>query len=357
MGLAVEVCGLKLRNPVISGAGPLGRNAVTIMKAAGGGAAAAVTQTVRVRPYQAPRGFIARVRDSLISASRWSEIPADVWVREELRKAKAAGIPVIVSVGGSEEEASEIARAAVHAGADAVEISARHSGSNPGKVAGVVEAVRKAVSVPVFVKVGLPDPVGTARAAESAGADGIVCMDAVGPVLGVDAESGMPLLGTAGGEGLLSGPAVKPLVTYWLIRVVKSVSIPVIGSGGVSSGRDALELIQAGASAVQVCTAAVLRGPKVFGLIADEIFTFMKSRSYGSVNDIRGNLLRRLPEGPVAPKTPEVIPSKCNSCGLCEQQCPTSAIRLFGKGVKIDAARCDGCGLCVTACPVRAIKW
>lgn len=357
MGLAVNVCGLNLRNPVIAGAGPLGRSAASMMRAVEGGAAAVVTQTLRVQPKQHPRGFLARVRDSLLSADVWLEASPEAWVRKELGKAKNSGVPVIASVGGEEREVPEIAEAAVRAGAVAVEISARHSGTDPRKLAEIVSSVKRSVDVPVFVKVCLPDPVGMARAVKSSGADGIVCMDAVGPALGVDAETAMPLLGTAGGEGRLSGPAVKPLALYWVAKVARTVALPVIGSGGISSGKDAIEFIQAGASAVQVCTAAVLRGPKVFGLIADEILAFMRARGYGSVEDIRGQLLRRLPESPLPSKHPEVIASKCNSCGVCEQQCPTSAIRLSGTGIKIDGARCDGCGLCLTVCPARAIRW
>lgn len=318
-----------------------------------------VTRTIRAEPYKAPRSFLAKVRENLLSADSWSDIPWEVWVVEELKKAKKAGVPVIASVGGKPDEVARLASEVAGAGADGIEISARHSGGDPSQVAEAVRAAKSAASVPVFVKVGTPSPLDVALAAEKAGADGLVCMDAIRPALGVDVEVALPLLGTPEGEGMLSGPAIKPLALYWTARIARATSIPIIGCGGISSGSDAVEFIQAGASAVQVCTAAVTRGPKVFGIIADEILRFLRSRSCQSIEDIKGKLLSRLPEQSLRaePKPPEIVHSRCSSCGICVQQCPASAMWLSGRGIRIDPGRCDGCGLCVTVCPTRALRW
>lgn len=354
------MCGLRLTNPVIAGAGPLGKNADVMKKAAEGGAAAVVTQTIKIESCKMPRPFLAKIRENLLSADGWSEIQAEIWVREELKKAKKIGIPLIASIGGEPEEIEKLAGEVAGAGADAIEISARHSGKISSKVADAVKAAKSATSVPVFVKVGMygGGPLEIATAAEKAGADGIVCMDALWPALGADVEVAMPFIGTAEGAGFLSGPAIKPLALYWTAKIAKNVSIPIVGCGGISSGRDAIEFIQAGASAVQVCTAAIFRGPKVFGIIVDEMLKFLRGKNYASLEEIRGKLLGRLPEQPrLETKPPEIIVSRCNSCGICVQQCPSSAMWISAKGIRIDSSICDGCGLCVTVCPLRALRW
>ncbi|MEM2795922.1 MAG: 4Fe-4S binding protein [Candidatus Hadarchaeales archaeon] len=357
--MQVELCGLKLVNPIIAGAGPFGKNAEMMSKAAEGGAAAMVTQTIKVESCKMPRPYLAKTRDNLLSADGWSEIRAEIWIKEELKKAKKIGLPLIASVGGEPEEIEKLAGEIAGAGADAIEISARHSGKNPSKVAEAVKAAKSSANIPVFVKVGMYDkgPLEIAISSKKAGADGIVCMDALWPALEADIEVAMPAIGTAEGAGLLSGPAIKPLALYWTAKIAKNVSIPIIGCGGISSGRDAIEFIQAGASAVQICTAAIFRGPKVFGIIADEILKFLRTKNY-SLEEVRGKLLGRLPDWPhLETKPPEIIATRCNSCGICVQQCPSSAMWTSARGIRIDLSRCDGCGLCVSVCPSRALRW
>ena len=126
-----------------------------------------------------------------------------------------------------------------------------------------IRAAKDALDVPVFVKLS---PLGremgrAATLAQAAGADAIVAINSFGPCLSIDIETGLPRMGGADGYGWLSGPALKPLALRCVHDVARAVDIPVIGCGGVSRGTDAIEMIMAGASAVQVCTAAILRGP------------------------------------------------------------------------------------------------
>jgi len=360
MDLSVEICGIKLKNPIMPAAGPTVRNGDSMVKAAMGGAGALVSKTLSVAPAHVPRPCLVKIRDGLMHAELWSDITLDQWVRHELPKAKKTGLPLLVSVGYSPDEIKKIAPRVVDAGANALELSTLYSG-DISTITEAIRAAKEAVKVPVFVKVppGATDVVQFAQAVEAAGADGIVAINAVGPCLVIDVENGMPILGSPNGYGWLSGQAIKPFAVRCVAEIARTVKIPVIGSGGISTGRDIVEFIMAGASAVQISTAAIIRGHKVYGLLADEMAKFMRAKGYNSINDFKGSALRHMSEQPVrtTPKPVEVISSRCNACGLCERYCMYDAIRIVGRVARVDPVKCYGCGLCVSACPTRALRF
>lgn len=359
VNLSVEICGLKFRNPVMPAAGPTVRDGDALVVAAKGGAGALVTKTLSVAPAVIPRPYIAKVREGLLNAEHGSDLAVGKWLNVEFAKAKKAGLPLIASVGYKPDEISELAPKLQAAGADALELSTRYLGKDPNSVIEVTKAAKEKAKIPVFVKLSpnVPDIVELARAAEGAGADGLVAIDTLGPCMAINIETTHPILGSPSGYGWLSGPAIKPLALRCIADICRAVHIPVIGVGGVSDGRDAVEFIMAGAAAVQVCTAAIIRGPKIYALIADEIARFMRVKGYNSIADFKGIALRHLPEEPLRKraKPPELIKSKCTSCGLCEKYCVYGAIRIIGKMPKIDPSKCTGCGLCITVCPPRAL--
>lgn len=359
--LSVEICGMKFKNPILPAAGPTVRDGSTMLKAVEGGAGGLVAKTISTNPAQVPRPCIAKVKDSLLNAELWSDLPAEQWLKVEYKKAKQSGVPLIASLGYKPEEIRELAPKAVAAGVDALELSTHYLGNDPAPVVEVIKAAKEVVSIPIFVKLSpnVLDIAQFARAAEQAGADGIVAINTLGPCLGIEIENGMPMLGSANGYGWLSGQAIKPLAVRCVADIARAVKIPVIGVGGITTGRDAIEFIMAGASAVQLLTAAMIRGNKIYGIIADEMAKFMKAKGYNTINDFKGLALRHLPEQPlrVSPKPVEVISAKCTACGLCERHCPYNAIRIVGKVAKVDAPRCYECGLCVSVCPTRAIRY
>ncbi|MGQ9788659.1 MAG: 4Fe-4S binding protein [Candidatus Hadarchaeaceae archaeon] len=359
--LSVEICGLKFKNPIITAAGPTVRDADCMLKAVEGGAGGLVAKTISISPAQVPRPCIVKIKDSILNAELWSDLPAERWLKFEYKKAKQAGVPLIASIGYKAEEISELAPKVADAGVDALEISTHYLNSDPAPIAEATKAAKEAVNIPVFVKLSpnVLDIDQFARAAEKAGADGIVAINSLGPCLAIEIENAMPMLGSPHGYGWLSGQAIKPLAVRCVAEIARAVKIPVIGVGGITTGRDAIEFIMAGASAVQLSTAAIVRGYKIYGIIADEMAKFMKAKDYKSISEMKGMALRHLPEQPlrVTPKPVEVIVSKCTACGLCERHCPYNAIRVIGKVAKVDAARCYECGLCVSVCPTRAIRY
>ena len=136
----------------------------------------------------------------------------------------------------------------------------------------------------------------------------------------------------------------------------KVVKIPIIGVGGVSCGKDAAEMLMAGATAVQVCTEAILKGPGIYGKIAKELNDFLDSHGYKDVNEIIGFAHKKSAERNFRTKaiSPKVNLYKCIKCGQCKVSCVYDAIEIKDK-LQIDTDKCFGCGLCVTKCPKQAL--
>jgi ferredoxin len=196
-----------------------------------------------------------------------------------------------------------------------------------------------------------------ARHAQEAGADGLVAINSFGPCLAIDAETGLPLMGNESGYGWLSGQAIKPLALRCILDIVREVDLPVIGVGGVSRGIDVIEMFMVGASAVQVCTACILKGHKVFGKIVKETDRWLDEHGYSSIEEIRGLTLGKLAKRQVRTHVvpPIVGLDRCTGCGLCEISCVYDAIHVVDRLAVVDEGACAGCGLCVTRCRPRAL--
>jgi dihydroorotate dehydrogenase (NAD+) catalytic subunit len=166
------------------------------------------------------------------------------------------------------------------------------------------------------------------------------------------------LMGSKEGYGWLSGPAFKPLALRCVFDVARAVDLPIIGVGGITRGSDAIEFLMVGASAVGVCTAAILKGPAVFGKIAREISEWLDAHGYESVENVRGLAIRhwREREFRTTHVPPELDVDICTGCGLCEISCVYEAIHVIDDKAKLTPEACYGCGLCVTRCPVRALS-
>ena len=265
---------------------------------------------------------------------------------------------MIASVGFTLEDVKEIAPMMLEAGADAIEVSVARS-ITLSIFREMVSGARKVISKPLFFKLhtNMVNLREFAQVAQQEGVDGLTVIDAVGPVVAIR-EDGFSMLGSAGGEGWLSGPPIKPLALRALAEICSSVSLPVIGAGGINDGRDAAEFIMMGAWAVEVNSASILRGPQVYGQIVKELLQFMQMKGYQRVEDMRGLALRHLPKTPfTSSKIPEVFSSKCTSCGLCVRYCIYGAVKLVGKAPKVEINKCTGCGLCVSVCPTGALRF
>ena len=357
--LSVEICGLHFASPLMPAAGPPTRDGAACVAAARGGAGAIVSKTISVEPAQIPRPCMSDVQIGMLNTELWSELPKEQWIETEYAIAKAAGVPLIVGLGYTAEQIRELA-VLVRPFADALELSCHYIGNDLKPITDAVKAAKQAADVPVFVKMSPhPNIQDIAVAVEAAGADALVMINSFGPCMGIDIETGLPLMGSQTGYGWLSGRAIKALAVRCIFDAYQAVKIPIFGVGGIASGKDVAEMFMAGASAVQLCTEAILQGPSVYGRIAKELNAFMDSHGYASVNEIKGLTLRKIKERQFStePIPPAINAVKCIGCGSCVRSCPYQAITLENKVAIISSQNCFGCGLCVSRCPVSAIRF
>jgi len=198
--------------------------------------------------------------------------------------------------GFSVDEFSEVASYAAKAGADALElnVSCPHVekagaeiGQDPQLVKEIVSEVKKRVRKPVFVKLtaNVGDITEIAKAAVEGGADAITAINTV-RAMAINIETTHPIL--ANKIGGLSGPAIKPITVRCVYEIYQEVDVPVVGCGGIATWRDAVEFMLAGASAVQVGTAIAFKGLKVFRSINHGISLYLRKNRFRSVKNIVG---------------------------------------------------------------------
>jgi dihydroorotate dehydrogenase subfamily 1 len=354
--LNVTICGLEFANPILPAAGPPSKDGAMLQAAARGGAGGLVTKTISVVPADVPRPCMAEIRGGFLNTELWSELPKEQWIETEYKLARATGLPVIVSLGYTADQIRDLAPL-VKPFADALELSTHYVGNDISPIINALRAAKAAVDVPVFMKLSPhPNIQEIAVALEQAGADGLVMINSFGPCMSIDIETGLPLMGSKEGYGWLSGAAIKPLALRCIYDAARVVKIPIFGVGGIVNGRDVAEMFMVGASGVQVCTEAILRGPTVYGRIARELDAFLDAHGYKSLDEIRGLTISRMAErgAPKAESVPEVDLRRCSLCGLCEISCPYGAISKE-EVLLIDKEKCFSCGLCVSRCKRRAL--
>jgi dihydroorotate dehydrogenase (NAD+) catalytic subunit len=159
--------------------------------------------------------------------------------------------------------------------------------SDPESIEQVVRAAKSSTKIPIVAKLSpnTHDIGALAIAAEQAGADGITAINTAGGML-ISAEFKKPIL--ANKYGGLSGPAIKPIALKCVYQIYKSVKIPIIGTGGITNGLDAIEMMMAGATAVGIGTATYYRGIDAFKQITKEMEDWMERNGYNSAKDLIG---------------------------------------------------------------------
>jgi len=296
--LNTELAGLKLDNPTALASGILGYTADSLKMIERHGAGAVVTKSVGVTPrlgYANPT--VVQAKGGLINAVGLPNPGINDYV-EELTYAKSLiEIPLIVSIYGySAEEYALAAKKASEAGADAVELNVscphvKYTGSeigqNPKLLCDVICKVKAEVRKPVIVKLSpnVTDIVEIADAASNAGADALTVINTV-RALAIDVETTRPILSNV--RGGRSGPAIKPIALRCVYDIAETVKTPIMGCGGISDWRDAVEFLLAGASAVQIGTAVALETPDIFNTVNRGVAAYLRKKGYRSVKDIVG---------------------------------------------------------------------
>lgn len=296
--LGVRIGSLALRNPVLTASGTFGYGDeyahVVDLKLLGG----VVTKTITVRPRagNAPTR-VAETASGMLNSIGLENVGLRRFRDEKLPRLRELKATVIASIGGeTEDELAELLGALGHEpGVGAFEINfscpnvaaggARYWAS-PARLEATLKRLRPLSDKPLVAKLSpdVTDIRDTARACEAGGADALTAVNTfVG--MAIDVDRMRSRLGRA--TGGLSGPAIKPLALARCHEAAHAVRIPVIGSGGMATGRDALEFIAAGATAVQIGTATFAE-PGASVRVVNEMRAFLAAKGVKRVEEFRG---------------------------------------------------------------------
>ena len=319
--LSCTIAGVRLRNPLVLASGILGTHASLLERVARSGAGAVTAKSCGPEPRRGhPNPTVLDWGHGLINAVGLPNpgVEAEVGLLSETRRLlEPLGVALIASIfAETPERFAEVAARVSDAAPDLIElnVSCPNVGSELGEpfaasaegVAAVTERVREATRIPIVVKLSpaVADIARVARAAELAGASAICAVNTM-PGMLIDAESGAAVLANA--EGGISGPALKPIALRCVHAVARAVAIPIIGTGGVLDGTDAVEMLMAGATAVGIGSALYYRGADATGSVLAELEAWLREHGHRSLESVRGSALRAL-RHPVRP-TPPPIPA------------------------------------------------
>ncbi len=246
-----------------------------------------VTKTITPLPREGnPPVRIAETEHGMLNAIGLANPGREAFLESVLPRLRELGVPIWVSVGGF--SAAEYAETC--AGLEEVTIELNLSCPNvdeaPESAAEIVAACRAATTLPLYAKLSPAawDVAETARAVEGAGADGLSLVNTIRG-LSLDPRTLTPSL--ARGAGGYSGPALKPIALAAVYACARATSIPIVGMGGVQSGRDVLDLLAAGASRVALGT-ILFADPDAPTRVRAELDAECSAHGYASVHDIVG---------------------------------------------------------------------
>ena len=299
VNLAVNLAGVELKNPIIPASGTFGYgreySELYDLNMLGSFSWKGTTGEARLGNPQ-PR--IAEMTGGMLNAVGLQNPGIDAVITNEVPNiAKIFQGPVIANVGGfSLEEYAENCRKLndveqvkileVNISCPNVHAGGKNFGCDPKAAAEVTKAVKAATSKPVFMKLtpNVTDIAEIAKACEDAGADG-VCL--INTLLGmrIDLKSRKPVI--ANRTGGVSGPAVFPVALRMVWDVYEAVKIPIIGCGGVSSAEDAVEMMLAGAAAVEV-GAANLKDPYACKTIVENLPGVCEKLGVTDISELTG---------------------------------------------------------------------
>ncbi len=301
MNLSVNFCGINFPNPTVVASGYLGVTGASLANCIkhGSGGVTGKTLFMDERPGH-PNPTILTFPGGIINAVGLSG--------EGIKNAKhefdkyrelAPENPVIGSVAGKNiDELVEVARIMEEYPVDMLELNfscpnvddemGRPIACDPQMTANATRAVRKVVKKPISVKVSpnVPNIGLIAQQAEAEGADAITAVNTMGPGMLIDIKMRRPTLSNK--VGGVSGQALKPIAIRCVYDIYKAVKIPIIATGGIINGRDAIEMLMAGGSLLGIGSAIVAHDLKCFDMITDKIREFMQEEGFSDISELVG---------------------------------------------------------------------
>ena len=296
---SVNLCGVTLKNPVMTASGTFGSGAeysefVDLNKLG-----AVVTKGVANVPWPGnPTPRVAEVYGGMLNAVGLQNPGIDLFCKRDIPFLQQYDTKIIVNVcGKSTEDYLEVVERLGDEPVDMLEINISCPnvkeggiafGQDPKSAFAITEAVKKVAKQPVIMKLSpnVTDITEMARAVEAGGADAV---SLINTLTGMKIDIYKQDFALANKTGGLSGPAIKPIAVRMVYQVANTVKIPIIGMGGIQSGEDAIEFILAGASAVAVGTAN-FNNPFATEHVLEGIGKYMERMGVSDINELIGKV-------------------------------------------------------------------
>ena len=302
MDLSLQIGSLRLKNPLIAASGCFGYGVeyADVVDLSSLGAIVSKGLFLKAREgHPAPR--IVETPAGMLNAIGLQGIGAQRFIDEKMPELRARGATVIVNVCGTTiDEYAEVSRMLSDAeGVAAIELNISCPNIKEGGIQfgcslngtfDVVSAVRKVTRLPLIPKLtpNVTDVASFARASEDAGADAVSLVNTFLAMV-IDVETRRPKI--SNGMGGLSGPAIRPIAVRMVHECRQMVKIPVIGMGGITDARDALEFMIAGANAVQIGTANFI-DPFIWSKLLDGIRDYGQRHAIARLSDLVGTVVK-----------------------------------------------------------------
>lgn len=396
--LTTNIGTLKLKNPLILGAGPLSGTASHIRKCVDAGLGAICAKTSTLSPFlqRYPRPLY-RLKDYALRPDEPFHVPKDyMWlhwdhnsifpadrfveiIKEVAPYCREQGTVLLGSFAGRGlHEWQQIVTAYAEAGADAMELnfccpfppeglvkdpSDAHLGiyfsQHPDEGAEVIRKLKETVGIPLFPKIGpgAGNFIQIAKIFKAAGADGI-SLFANDRLLRIDIETGRPV---NHGPCAATSPHMIGFSTRWASEIVQETDMSVLAGRGVTQWEDIIEMLMSGAAGVEICSAVIVHGLKHVRMLLADVEAFMARKRYQGIAEIRGAALKHILNNSQLIEDTRALYSvvdlkRCIGCRRCQEVCVYDAIEELPKKALIKVEKCAGCTLCAQVCPVSAIN-
>jgi len=292
--LGVKLCNVKLDNPTILASGFLGTSVELMNRVADSGAGAVTTKSIGPVEREGHNNpTVVEIKDGLYNAVGLPS-PGYLNMDEEFKEWKMLKVPLIASVYGScVEDYVKIASHIQKYKPSIIELNISCPNKEDGMVFGLseeltkklVKAVKSVSDIPIMSKLtpNCKHVADIAAAAEEAGADAISAINTVEKKI-IHPELKKPLL--AFGKGGISGPVVREEALQKVREISSVVNVPVVGIGGITYGKDAIEMLKAGATAVGIGSGIYFRGIDFFSKLCDEMIEIMKKEGINSIKEV-----------------------------------------------------------------------
>jgi dihydroorotate dehydrogenase (NAD+) catalytic subunit len=300
--MSSEFFGRSVKNPLILASGIMGVTKAQMSEVARSGAGAVTSKSLSIeerRGHETP--IIVETDAGMLNAVGYSNPGIDEGVKEFSNWERPE--PFIISITGKNEGdfgelAKKIDKAKAELNCSAIEValSCPHTPgyglmagqADPESCGKITKAVTDETDLPVIIKLSpsVPGEVQAAKLAQKAGAAAINMGNSLGPGMRIDLNRKKPVLSFK--MGGLSGPAIRPITIRCVYDIYKEIDIPIIGTGGVNDGLDAIEMMMAGASFIGIGTAIYFRGNQAFAMIESEMRKWLDEREIKSVNELIG---------------------------------------------------------------------